>query len=102
MHAKRANYQARLWRLAHENIPDIPGPVGRGWAKTPDNKMVCQWFQGDCMPQDLIDLLDLDDNATVLDNNDDDFSDYDGEDDDDDNCDTDTEDDDEDDDEQYV
>ena len=102
MHAKRANYQARLWRLAHENIPDIPGPVGRGWAKTPDNKMVCQWFQGDCMPQELIDLLDLDDNATVLDNNDDDFSDYDGEDDDDDNCDTDTEDDDEDDDEQYV
>jgi hypothetical protein len=101
MHIKRANYQARLWRLAYQNIPDIPGPIGRGWIKTPDNNIVCQWFIGACMPQDLIDLLEDDATSTLLDNEDNEdndyASDYDGEDDDD-NYDTDNEDDNDDDD----
>ena len=33
MHIKRANFQAHIWRLANQPIPDIPSPVGRGWEK---------------------------------------------------------------------
>ena len=33
-HCKRANYQSRIWRLASEQNPDVPSPVGHGWEFT--------------------------------------------------------------------
>ena len=84
MHIERANYQARLWRLAHTNTPDVPGPVGHGWCKNTDSTLSCQWFRGNCMPQYLIDLLDDGRDASNISDDDDtdEDRDYDSEDDD--------------------
>lgn len=65
MHIKRANFQAHIWRLSNQPIPDIPSPVGRGWEKNSENKIICKWFEGECMPTDLADLVNDD---VVLDN----------------------------------
>ena len=32
MHIRRANYQALVWNSAQDCFPDIPEPIGHGWA----------------------------------------------------------------------
>ena len=35
-HCKRVNYQSKIWRLALEQVPEVPSPAGYGWEMLPD------------------------------------------------------------------
>ena len=35
-HCKRANYELKIWRLALEQVPEVPSTVRYGWEMLPD------------------------------------------------------------------
>ena len=59
-HIRRANYQMAIWRRADTPIMEVPKPTdGHGWLMDGDSNMVPLWFDGDCVPEFLIDDDDL-------------------------------------------
>lgn len=59
-HAKRAAYQAAIWKRALEIDPSPPSPVGRGWRLvTQDGRdqLEVDWMSGQPAPQSVLDLL---------------------------------------------
>ena len=59
-HAQRANYQVELWRRCHENDPQAPDPVGRGWTvERADGKdiLVIDWMKVQPAPDAVLELL---------------------------------------------
>ena len=51
MHIKRANYQALVWKHAHERTPKLPGPAeGHGWCMGQDG-LEYDWCDGPFLPQ---------------------------------------------------
>ena len=56
-HVRRANYQMALWRRSHVHIFDPPSPTaGHGWHLV-EGKLEPLWYDGDSIPQKLIDNL---------------------------------------------
>ena len=59
-HIHRANYQMAIWRRADTPIMEVPKPTdGHGWLMDGDSNMVPLWFDGDCVPEFLIEDDDL-------------------------------------------
>jgi hypothetical protein len=59
-HAKRANYQAAVWRRCLDQDPNVPSPVGHGWKMEVDNgqpQLVIDWMDGQPAPEAVLDLL---------------------------------------------
>ena len=59
-HAKRANYQAELWRRCLEQDPQIPSPVDRGWKAEREGgseKLLVHWMDGQPAPETILGLL---------------------------------------------
>lgn len=56
MHCARSAFQAFIWRHAHDSIQNMPTPSGHGWKFT-DNELQVDWFSGDMLPHDVIDLM---------------------------------------------
>ena len=59
-HAKRANFQAALWRRCLEKDPKVPSPVNRGWKmerEGAEEQLVLHWMDGKPAPQAILDLL---------------------------------------------
>ena len=50
-HAKRANYQAGIWRRCLEQDPQVPSPVTR------DQQLVVDWMGAQPAPVAILDLL---------------------------------------------
>ena len=57
VHIRRANYQALVWNSAQDCFPDIPEPIGHGWAIDDMGNLIYDWTKGDIMPQELIDII---------------------------------------------
>lgn len=54
-HIFRANYQMAIWRRASEPIIDVPNATdGHGWTYV-CGEMVPLWYEGNCLPQILVD-----------------------------------------------
>jgi hypothetical protein len=53
---KRANYVAAVWKRAKYQNPVIESPNGHGW-KLSDNCFIVNWFEGDQLPESIVDLL---------------------------------------------
>ena len=60
MHTKHVNYLARIWKLSHNQNPEMPSPLEHGWIII-NNKLEPQWVEGNILPTSLIDILDEDD-----------------------------------------
>jgi len=56
MHCARVAHQTFIWRHAHDSIQNLPTPSGHGW-KFVDNELQVDWFAGEMLPHDIIDLL---------------------------------------------
>ena len=57
LHARRANYQACIWRRSLEAEPVIPSPAdGHGWILE-DGKLCVQWMKGLPAPQALLEFM---------------------------------------------
>ena len=59
-HAKRANYQAAIWRRCLEQDPQVPSPEGKGWRiekEDGNEKLVIHWMDGQPAPEAVLDLL---------------------------------------------
>ena len=57
-HIRRVNYQVGIWKRAHITDPDIPlATDGHGWTMV-DGKMEPLWYDGDVLPQQLIDIVE--------------------------------------------
>ena len=55
---KRVNYQVGVWKRASENFPDVLSPIGHGFEVDKNNNMLDPlWFEGDVIPQGLLDTL---------------------------------------------
>ena len=61
MHSLRANYQAMIWRQADIPQPDISEPLSHGWTKSDYGALSIDWCV-DLFPQQLVDILDLNQN----------------------------------------
>ena len=73
-HIRRVNYQVAIWKNSHVANPDVPAASdGHGWTHV-EGKLEPLWFDGDALPQALINICQesSDDNT---DNNDDDSDD---------------------------
>ena len=72
-HIRRANYQMAIWRRADTHIMEVPKPTDRhGWLTDSDGKMMPLWFEGECLPEVLIDDDDLPGSEESADDDDDD------------------------------
>ena len=56
LHAKRANYQACVWRRCLETEPEVPSAEGHGWI-IDDGQLVVQWMQGPPAPDVVMELM---------------------------------------------
>ena len=56
LHAKRANYQACVWKRCLEQEADIPSPEGHGWM-IEDGLLVIDWMKGLPAPQVVMELI---------------------------------------------
>ena len=56
LHAKRANYQAAIWRRTMENHPHIPAPQGHGWSEE-DGHVTLKWMEGSPAPDVVLELM---------------------------------------------
>ena len=56
-HIERVNYQVYIWKQAHIPNPHIPNPDRHGWSVA-DEKIEPIWFEGDVLPQQLVDIAD--------------------------------------------
>ena len=56
-HVKRSNYQVKIWKLAHENFPEIPDPSQHGW-KIGEVSLEPVWSEEQILPIELVDLLE--------------------------------------------
>ena len=54
-HCKRANYQARIWRLAPQSNPDYPSPVGHEWEIISDGDGTETWIDCKLAPEEVRD-----------------------------------------------
>ena len=57
MHVTRANYQALIWKKAHQATPRIPGPHGHGWNTFVKGGLEIGWTNGNLLPQELADII---------------------------------------------
>ena len=57
MHIRGANYQALVLNSTQDCFPDIPEPIGHGWAIDDMGNLIYDWTKGDIMPQELIDII---------------------------------------------
>ena len=57
MHARRVNCQALARSSALDCCPDIPGPVGHGWAMDDSGNLTYDWTNGEIMPQEIIGII---------------------------------------------
>ena len=61
-HIRRANYQMAILRRADTPIMEAPKPTdGHGWLMDVDCNKVPLWFDGDCLPELLIEDDDMSD-----------------------------------------
>ena len=56
-HAKRANYQACIWKHALENSPFTPSPNGHGWIIDENNNLSVKWVEGKPAPDAILEML---------------------------------------------
>ncbi len=73
-HLLRANYQVAIWKNSHIPNPQIPCAEGHGWMNV-DGRLEPKWFEGDMLPQLLIDHCDSDEESADENDNSDDESD---------------------------
>ena len=70
-HIKRVNYQVGIWKRSHENFPCIPNPTDdQGWivhATSENSILLPNWFDGDMLPQTIINGLPCDDHDNTED-----------------------------------
>ena len=52
LHIKRANYQARIWRLATTPSPYVPSPYGHGWSVDGENDAI-KWLGTNPAPEEI-------------------------------------------------
>lgn len=57
MYIMRSNYQALIWRHAHQATPSFPSPVGHGWDLTDGTTIEMVWIEGDLMSQEPADIV---------------------------------------------
>jgi hypothetical protein len=53
-HVKRANYQAAIWRYCLESQPEVPSPIGHGWATDSDSSLQYVWMTKPPAPDDVL------------------------------------------------
>ena len=57
-HIKRANYQVYQWKRSHKQFPLIPSPTSdNGWCLDSQGHLVPVWYQGEMLPQSVINEL---------------------------------------------
>ena len=56
-HCYRANYQAFIWKHAHENLLQVPEPNGNGWCVDDSGNLQIDWLEGDVLPQSIVDII---------------------------------------------
>ena len=57
-HAKRANYQAAIWRRSLQNSPDVPeAKEGHGWVIDGDGQIEIKWITGQPAPNIVLSLM---------------------------------------------
>ena len=61
----RANYVARMWKRADSQKPCDVGPVGHGCVLDSGTYKI-QWYDGDQLPFDIYRALDMDTQASVV------------------------------------
>ena len=61
----RANYVARMWERADSQTPCDVGPVGHGCVLDSGTYKI-QWYDGDQLPFDIYRALDMDTQASVV------------------------------------
>ena len=63
-HIHRVNYQMGIWRRANTPIIEVPRPTdGHGWTVNDVGQMMPVWYEGECLPNILVDdesFLDVD------------------------------------------
>ena len=57
LHAKRANYQAAIWRRSLQPQPVVPSPNGQGWSVDSSNSIPVNWLTLLPAPQQLLELV---------------------------------------------
>ena len=55
---KRANYIASVWKHANQAEPCAWDPLQHGWVLEPDDGFQINWFNGDQVPKDIVNILD--------------------------------------------
>ena len=55
--AKRANYQAAIWRRSLQPQPVVPSPNGQGWSVDSSNSITVNWLTLLPAPQQLLELV---------------------------------------------
>jgi hypothetical protein len=55
-HSLRANYLAAIWRRSLQSCPQVPSPIGHGWAQEED-KLVIKWMSGEPAPTAVLEFL---------------------------------------------
>ena len=57
-HCKRVNYEVGKWKRSHIKFPVIPSPFAdNGWCQDSDNILQPVWYQGNMLPQSIINEL---------------------------------------------
>ena len=56
-HAKRANYQAFIWKRALEMNPELPGPDGYGW-KIENGQLKYVWMENEIAPESILEMVE--------------------------------------------
>ena len=49
-------FQSEVWKNAHIANPNIAGPESRGW-KMEDDRLQIVWYEGRCLPDELVDII---------------------------------------------
>ena len=69
-HIRRVNHQVGIWKRAHIAKPSIPkASQGHGWEEN-GGHMEPVWYEGDALPQDLVDIAQRESDAVNSDDND--------------------------------
>ena len=55
-HVKRANYQLCIWRHCFESQPEVPSPIGHGWAVESNGSIQYVWMTKPPAPDDILQL----------------------------------------------
>ena len=54
---RRANYQARIWRLSTLPSPNVPSPDTHGWSFDENGDIIIKWLGTKPAPEEILELL---------------------------------------------